>query len=640
MITTSQRDDSIGPKAPIPLLYSNSLVRSTSTIRSRRPSLSHSDSFRNSINIVNSNYDHYGKSLVKRSVSRTEGGNSGTDKHPSYDSFQIKNPPSPMNSTPPPQSQSQPKEGKPKVSYRSLLLQSENNTFKKLFNKLDQSEFFKSNSAKSNSQPYIPDTLNNFPIEILNLIVDYSDDLHSQVTCLYVSKSFHKATKPLIYHTPLLTSTYRVAQLLTSIRENPENGKLIKNLDFSKLEAGVIVQEDQNPSGSTDSETGEGNDTDSLNDAGSVLDYAYASWRDWKYRGDPLYGSSFLNSYTLSKSKSTLSVDSMPVYTTHSNISGLSLICRFKSSSSNIDAKSPISKIKSFLKLKLTRSKRPRSFSDVTNDNRSSSKKSTSERNKLNVRFGAVSNPKFRPFHDDHPYTNKFLLKYANSKDIPIGYLLYFIELCPNIVSLNMSSITLSSDHKIIYRHGSGTTSSAPGTVSRPRGTSLVEDALIFLTPHNSSRNSLRTSMSFNHQDQIKPKYLSDSNVYFDVKTFDNEFKELTEMDVLDSILENLSHLEVLKMACIPWLNFKNVQDMFIKKANKLVASRLQGAGKLEIDLTNSGMIKNMRWATNYKNVEDFVEMFSKTQRQIDELEIDPVRAFHDSIMRNVGMNY
>lgn len=597
----------IGSAAPAaPVLYSTPLV-STTTSRNRRPSLSHSDSFRNSIYIVNSNYAHYGHSILTKSVSNTAGGAVAS----SYNSFQNKES---TLSQPQLSKEKKTKQERPKSSYRSLLSQNENSTFKKFLSKLDQSDLFKGNSSSKNAAKDEPVTINSLPMEILNLIIDYTADHMSKVTCLYVNKAFYKAAKPVLYERPLLKTTYRAAQLLTSIRENPLNGELVKSLDFSKLETGAIVSETLE-----DQSDNYHGDNESLNDLG-VLDYAYASWRDWKYRGDPLYGSSLLNSYKLSNSKSSQSVDSLPVSYSHKT----SFLSKLKITTANID-QTPLNKLKDKVKLKLRSNKtkkRPRSVSDpniaAMNVKRSNTFK------KKNVTFRDAKLSEFEPFRLKHPYTNKFLLKYANSKDLPIGYILYFIELCPNITDLNISSISLSSDHKIIYRNKSH---------QMPKKPSLVEDALS--TP-TSSRSQLVTPTV-----DLTPRYLSDSNIYFNLKTFDNDFKSLTETDILEFILENLKKLQILKMASIPWLNFKNIQEIFIKHPRPLIVQRQSDPStNLQIDVSNSGMIKHMRWATYYKNIEDFVEMFSKTQEQIDELEIDPIRAFHDGILRNVGMNY
>lgn len=45
---------------------------------------------------------------------------------------------------------------------------------------------------------------------------------------------------------------------------------------------------------------------------------------------------------------------------------------------------------------------------------------------------------------------NKFLLKYAPYKDLPLGYILHMLNLCPNLVELNLSNLVICTDFKLI----------------------------------------------------------------------------------------------------------------------------------------------------------------------------------------------
>lgn len=40
-------------------------------------------------------------------------------------------------------------------------------------------------------------------------------------------------------------------------------------------------------------------------------------------------------------------------------------------------------------------------------------------------------------------------MNYSASKDLPIGYILHLISLCPNIISLNLGNLSLSTDYEI-----------------------------------------------------------------------------------------------------------------------------------------------------------------------------------------------
>ncbi|KAH3679063.1 hypothetical protein WICMUC_001258 [Wickerhamomyces mucosus] len=600
MTLTSSRSNSgnnynnVWGSAPAPLLFTSSFNNSN-----YRPSLNRRDSYQNSIYIVNDNYNQYGQSVVKRSSSLQRSKNEKNSLYRSYrstHSIQLSN----SNHSKP--SNDRGITDKPKFSYKSLLLSSQdNNPVKKLF-KLD-SDAFSSFSLKSSCHKI---TINQLPVELISQIVQYTDDYKTIINCLYVNHLFYEAAKPIVYSAPHLTSTYRVAQLVTSLRENMGNGELIRFLDLSNLEPGIMLDQDEK----NDTNTSNNNDMGLWFDNDLQLpEYAFASWRDWKYRGDPLYGSSFLNSYNLSKTKSSSSVDS---------ISTLNSTKRkvFKSlrSSSSLDS-STIKTITDFLKFNFSRSSKKRSRSDSQSTTSSENPISTSNIKKVTFAKSLRLN---RPFSDNHPYTNKFLLKYSHSKDLPIGYMLYLIDLCPNIIELNLSSISLSSDFKIIYKS------------KLYNSSSLVENVL-----SSSPSNHPGKSNKF----ELVPYYLSDSNVYFNKRAFSNEFKKLNELDILEAIVSNLHCLQSLNLSSIPWLNLRNIQQILLNNPNSIIYKNFQNPQyhDISIDLSNSGMMKNMKWAKPYKNLMEFANTFTKTQEEIDENEIE---IQNDLLIRNIGMNY
>lgn len=493
-----------------------------------------------------------------------------------------------------------------KFSYRSLI--SPDNKVKRFLNRLD-ADSFSIFSIRSSNHSYPLATIKDLPLEVMKLIISYvSDDYKTLVRCLYVNKQFYKSSKYIVYESPFLTSTYRVAQLITTLRLYPENGAMIKNLDLSKLEPGTLQL-------SLEDEHLLVNDADSINTENddifpNNLEYAHASWRDWKYRGDPLYGSSMLNSYNLSKSKSSTSVSSL------STVSSMKLrfLKQIKSNaeSFNEDLNTKFKNFSSKLlklhkrhnKSKLIHTTEPnklkRKIGDTTiNDSELAGlQKTNSKQVKINFQ-----NPRNQPFVEGHPYTNKFLLKYSSSKDLPIGYVLYFLDLCPNLTRLNLSKISLSTDFKIIYE--------AP----QFKIPSLVEDVLPFPDDTNVDKKML-------------PLYLSDSNVYFNMKTFQNQFIKLYESDIIYK-LSQLENLKELNLSSISWLNFKVLR--YFKKNSKSLNSD-QSSLKL-INLSNSGMIRGLNWALNFEQIEDFEKYFQS------DVEPEPENETLN-VMRNVGMNY
>ena len=48
-----------------------------------------------------------------------------------------------------------------------------------------------------------------------------------------------------------------------------------------------------------------------------------------------------------------------------------------------------------------------------------------------------------------HPFTSKFLLKYAACRDLPLGHVLHLLHLCPNLTDINLSGLVLANDFAV-----------------------------------------------------------------------------------------------------------------------------------------------------------------------------------------------
>lgn len=127
---------------------------------------------------------------------------------------------------------------------------------------------------------------------------------------------------------------------------------------------------------------------------------------------------------------------------------------------------------------------------------------------------------------------------------------------------------------------------------------------------------------------KLLPLYLSDANVYFNGKTFQNQFIKLYESDIILK-LSQLSKLTELNLSSISWLNFK-VLRIFRKNSNSL---NNQSSNLKSINLSNSGMIRGLNWAFEFNDIEDFKTYFAN--------DVEPeLKDERSNIMRNVGMNY
>ena len=426
-------------------------------------------------------------------------------------------------------------------------------------------------------------TINDLPLELLSRIISYIGyDKHynTLVYCLYVSKRWYKATKIVLYRQPRFVSTYRVAQFVTSLRLHPENGNLVKILKLSDLQNGLIFKEHDNEDeeeGASDmdeslsegdndeqnniEENGNGvapnengrNNNNNVNNSEPLSDIAYAGWRDWRYRNDPLYSSPVLNSYTVRRivSRSSSIHSNSSVFTSLSNGSIISMNTSVstrnepsnnnnsdtpQNTSNRVRSNSSVSSITSSIMstfqntshISLTSSPLVNNTNGNFNKgegNNLNDNKNVSQQNSMSTcqdtdnkwfRFKVMSKNKRRarnltkystinatqqknylyknkdksytnisknvestgtnkvnginnsdmanttssqirfaierPFKTNHPYTNKFLLKYASCKDLPLGYILHILNHCPNLAELDLSNLTIYDDFKIINK--------------------------------------------------------------------------------------------------------------------------------------------------------------------------------------------
>ncbi|CDO95132.1 unnamed protein product [Kluyveromyces dobzhanskii CBS 2104] len=129
--------------------------------------------------------------------------------------------------------------------------------------------------------------INCLPEELVCWIIDNLNDGGSQRMCLSISKEWSECAKRVIYRDVSFTSTYRVGQFVTSLRENPRYGMYVESLDLSQLKNGFIEE----PSAAD--ENGTAPDSYGF----EPPEVAYAGWRDWRYRKNPLLN---LSNLTLS----------------------------------------------------------------------------------------------------------------------------------------------------------------------------------------------------------------------------------------------------------------------------------------------------------------------------------------------------
>lgn len=447
------------------------------------------------------------------------------------------------------------------------------------------------------------------PTEIQILIFDYVDDPESLRTCLYVSKKFYELAKPLLFASVSFTSTYRFAQFITCLRHNSALGPLVMDVDLSKIQPGnADVEENlQTPTYSSLQNT-------NTDDLGVYLSQVFAGWRDWKFKTNPC----------------VLHPVAIPLSKCGTNNS------TFTSGSNGSK------------RIKLTKYfKRRRSQTNVTIQNPQPVPSSTTSFEQNSVQKST------------HPKINRFLLDYASSRDIPIGYLIHLINLCPNLRSLNLENLSISPDYRV-KRAFQSRYQTYDILNNFPKDMLKIVDSM---APSNQGENpythrpgsrngftdiasSASSVFSFNAFQNPVPKYNSllpplhivtpdlhyakkgDGQVFLSdlsLKSMNPLHLEIVHhREIFRSLQKHKSNLCYLNMSSMIWLNLKLVRDFLsemlaldlkrkmvdgkevftfkgkvFKVGESLVEdeTRVTNSSRLVIDFRNSGMIKNLPWA-------------------------------------------
>lgn len=450
---------------------------------------------------------------------------------------------------------------------------------------------YNANLARTPSWPSIE--FKNMPVEIVDRVFKFVDSKEDYKNCMLTCKLFYQLSKPYFYRDIQFSSSYRFAQFVTYLRVNSEVGLYVKSVNLSSIKPG-------NYEISQELETEEEYSVN-LEDTFKIL----AGWRDWKFKSNPLYTvpshpSTHCLTKTLSNSQSTVSSK--------------------KTSGSSRSAKIFSRSFKYFKHRKRSNSQPKRHpVSLVLN---------------LNER------------KHSHPRISKFLLNYANSKDIPIGYLIHLINLCPNMDSLNMGNLSISVDYQVspsmIQKYHTfdllgnypkdlvnlvdGIMQGSP--ISRTTDTLLQQD---IKSPVHSSASSIYslnfnkpgwkynsllppvTDFSYLHKGDGKV-FLSDLNV----KSINTKnLRRVSEKEIIRAIKYKSSkhQFKYINLSSLVWLNKEIVQEL-LRNLSKSKFEEYSGYGSdlvelesdleteweshsqnLIVNLENSGMSRNLPWA-------------------------------------------
>lgn len=564
------------------------------------------------------------------------------------------------------------------------------------------------------------------PVEIVATVLMMLGDKDQMtlVNCLYISKFFYKATKMVLYRSPKFTSTYRVAQFVTSLRMHPENGRYVKILDLSHLKNGLVTEDDQEETNGSNSNFlyAEGL-PDSLFDD-TDYEFALAGWRDWRYRHDPLYGAAILNSFNLKKvvsrsssisSQITSSTVSSPGpgmatatntqsysssatgtnsrrHRSNSSVSSFtsSIMSSFHNNShlslaSTTSTNTSVNPATNFIRSENGMMSRKNKLNNKNDNGNNSNKNSNRDsiwfklkigskgRARLkNKRMSSTSNAiginekekncdsqrnkgnsmvKFnieQPFRTHHPYTNKFLLKYAPYRDLPIGYILHILKTCPNITHLNLSNLVFCTDFELVGKKPKKimTCSSLLPAVQESVVSSTKSEAeleVIYLTDSNKNYDYYNDSKS-SHSRKGSSTFGQNANTFLNASSntsdyplpiegqskrrnfnrqnnnnSDVQLRKLNPTEIFEYLSKNQSvnALKDIKMDKIVWCRQSMIKYFILKTFSE------SGDKEMNFSFANSGLNMNLVW-TCMGALQDFVTLLVMDQiYQMDDLALE-----------------
>lgn len=259
------------------------------------------------------------------------------------------------------------------------------------------------------------------PVEILDYIFYLVDLVEDYRRCLYVLRLFYYFSKPYFYEQVTFTLTYRFAQFVTYLRVNPDVGQYVKSVDLLGIRSGEEMVEE-------------------VGGLHIVAPRVLAGWRDWKVKSNPLF----------------LVPQTEPANTdlakTASHMLALSLAL----------SKYTLASVKRLFKRRKKEKRKERKGRGRRVTSRHASGHANNGYGSRNVsrNVGDSSdssddsgNTTEYPLRRRHPPMNKYLLNYLSSRDVPIGYVLHLVNLCPNVELLNLGGVLLSMDYEVHRAH-------------------------------------------------------------------------------------------------------------------------------------------------------------------------------------------
>lgn len=340
----------------------------------------------------------------------------------------------------------------------------------------------KENAATHQYERYVDRVLKNF---VLSTYYSPSPARHLN-SILYTSRRLYRLALPLLYQNVRFYLSYRFAQFVTAVRANNYLGLLVESLElcidtlyFISLgkSSMVITEKEKNriehlmndpnryfdgtfnnvswddvPSSRfvlpdpiparlpiliiQDEHSAVNTDITGL---GSVeLGYkpkvVLAGWREWKHRGDPLYGAQYPLPELSRRIHRHMSVGSIRTLVSSPNSSRLLALSKNSSDSGE--------KLKLKIRRVVSRFSWKKELKKAT--------KTTKSHNLNRLLPENLDRSSWQCGIETHPVKCKLLTKYL-TKDVPLGFMIHVLLVCINIKRFDVGGVMLASDYVINY---------------------------------------------------------------------------------------------------------------------------------------------------------------------------------------------
>lgn len=537
--------------------------------------------------------------------------------------------------------------------YRSLLNPSNYYDYKlHTFIKVFSSKFIASLGASVTSKHsnanivVVRKRLNYFPLiqlpeEILTFIFSLLDfDNLMQLLSLHLK--VYRAIKPLIYKSLHFTLSYNFAQFITVLRIDRTIGHYVESVDLSCLESEL-------------------------------------TWRDYK-RVSAFYQLSQTYDYSRTQFAATHS-RSYRLQQFQKHRTRQRRVNPSHSNNNNVQKKLPKEKTSSghrfiFWRRKksraalddsangtdgrgvtISRSHDPRTHS-VNGRNRNSTVNGTSIRPAATIDHHSARNHSLPLFGGTlspsnlSPTSSTAALLYSlasetSPKDVPIGFLLHLVNLCPNLRSLNLARVSISQDYRleVFEKHHQW-------DLANVNYSNMAQQLRRFIPPRASDSKTVdkttpirkyHSLLSSKHYDYSSYRTMGDSTVYLSDLTIrsledSSNLKKVLPSALLSNLLQNWNfRMNYINLSQMIWPTKDMIRKFIIELIEHIGRDNAKDYSVI-LDLTESGMLKHLLWAKEIRLFESELVQKIINDELFTEVEILHMREREGRA--TIGQNY